>query len=569
MGHDQEDDPGSSCLIKQEPADEGIYASSRERTFSEIFSWHNKTDARGLTLQPVRQSLDPQPTHVVRSPSDEENRRLGTNLGIHGEGVTRDMLFSSVPQYDASDAHSVSQAESSDPQLTSVSTLRFMTAATKSSQESVWFDPFRSVSPPPSQEQVELHSVSPPYQQTIQHSSVPNQRDEFTPQGPSVSIPSVGMIRAKALQKPKQSDDSALVTKEQIADNSAMQLDPQEQRISRTPSVSTPQPCATSKAKTFRQPQQSDCFASNSQTPGRSETPPTPVDFENCFPNDFTLPDDCFGGPLSNVNSGKGTATPVSEHNPQRQFATNAIIHGSQDIANPAQRTEAQSSQAKSVIDLTAESDASTSTPLRAGPNHQLHGAATVFNPNTPMQSIECQQVQQPSPTTSRTPRDQPSQKPDINSDVTFQEQLRRYMADKNQLLRQSGSVTPGASLTRSESLTKCGTIGKGELLATGESHDKPQQHKRSTSLSSLPSRPSRPDPSFLHKFSTFMNLRNSLPIAALIAMMAPPNQTQVLTNLAEIVWYASCAWPSSTCKSRVAGHYAINARQSHAKTQF
>jgi hypothetical protein len=110
MGHDQEDDPGSSCFIKQEPADEGIYASARERTFSEIFSWHNKTDARGLTLQPVRQSSDPQPTHVVWSLTDEDMRSLEPRLGFREEPVVSPQRYgfsSSVPQNDESDAQLV------------------------------------------------------------------------------------------------------------------------------------------------------------------------------------------------------------------------------------------------------------------------------------------------------------------------------------------------------------------------------------------------------------------------------------------------------------------------------
>ena len=383
MGHDQEDDPGSSCFIKQEPADEGIYASSRERTFSEIFGWYNKTDAQGLTLQPMRQSLDPQPTHVVWSPS---------------------VLSSSGPQFDASGAP-----------LTSVSILLFKTAAAKAklSQEPEFFDPFRSVSPPPSQIVLDP-SVQP---------------EEPTLREPSVSIPSIAQIRAKALHQPKPSGT--------IQPSGAIQ--PEEQRVSRTPSVSAPQPCTMNRARTLRQPQQSDC----SQTPGRSETPPTPTDSEDYFPSASTV------------------------------------------------------------------------------------GAPTVWNPNTPIQSIECQsQTHDPPPTTLPKSREwRPLVGLDLDSDVTFQEQLRRYLAVRGQILGESASVTKGGLVVQG---------GSGESVTKGESHEKLQQHNRSQSANSS-SPPFPLDPPSLRKFSTFMKLRNSLPIAALIAMMAPPNQTQVLTSLAEL----------------------------------
>ncbi|KAE9377697.1 hypothetical protein N431DRAFT_500477 [Stipitochalara longipes BDJ] len=518
MGHDQEDDPGSSGLIKQEPADEGIYASTRERTFSEIFSWHNKTDARGLTLQPVRQSLDPQPTHVVRSLTDEEKRRLDIIPGFHGESLEPrqgDDPSSFVPQNDMSNTHSVSpyqgmplateaQMEISGSQTTSVSLSFISTTTAKLAQQLVQFDPFRSVSPPPSQ--------------PTDSASLPAQGEQLILQLRSVSTPRFRKTRTKALQQPLQSNNIALASptsKERLSGQSAPQPDQQEQRISRTPSVSTPHPCETNIPKALRQPQQSDCFGSNSQTPGRSETPPTPIDFEDAFPDDFALPDEIFGTPNFDINFGQEEATPRADHYQQHPFATNFIFRGSQELASPLQPMGIHSSQAHPVIDLTEESNTSTFTSLRTGPYEPFPGAPTVWNPNTPIQSIEChQRSHQPPPTTLINPRGyRPSAKPNIYSELSFQEQLSNYLA------------------------------GRSESLAKGESCEKRPQHKRNQSANSN-SPPTRLDPSTTHKFATFMKLRNSLPISALIAMMAPPNQTQVLATLAEL---SNMQTPSST----------------------
>ncbi|PMD43941.1 hypothetical protein L207DRAFT_508707 [Hyaloscypha variabilis F] len=430
-------------------------------------------------------SSDPQPTHVVWSLTDEETRSLEPRFGFHEEPVVspqRDGFSSYVPRNDESDAQSV-LPPTELPRATDAQTEIF---ASQTTSDHVPFDPFRSESPPPSQELTlfdrfssfsppafdPFRSVSPPpSQQLTDFASLPAKGEQ-----PNLPLPSSGNTAL-----------ASSMSKEQLSGQPAPQLDQKEQPISRTPS-----------------PQQSDCFASNSQTPRRSETPPTPVNFDSTCSDDFALPDDIFGSSNFDSDSGHETTLEV-EHHQQRPFATNVILHGSQQLASSKQPPGSNHSQAQSVIDLTAESSSSTSTSLRTGPYHHFPGGQNVWSPNTPIQSIECQRgTHQPPPKFLVDPRGyQPFAKAK-QPELSFREQLRNYIA------------------SRSESQAK------------GESRVKHEYNKRNKSANANPPQ-TRLDPSTALKVSTFMKLRNSLPIAALIAMMAPPNQTQVLATLAEL----------------------------------
>lgn len=208
------DDPSGSAYIKEEPADgEGIYASTgRERTFAEIF--HVRPEY-GLTVQSNQQARDQDLFPVPRSLL---------------EGAELDAMW-----------------------------------------ESLGFGP-------------------DPVQTTPQR---PNPRIPFPHYFPD-ELDEQSMSRALSVSTPfsffngaKASLQLDPVTEESVQQNSRQStqqstrttdfIDPDlfdyrgDESTSQTPSVSTP-PCDASRAKALRQTEQSECYASG------SETPPTDVD---------------------------------------------------------------------------------------------------------------------------------------------------------------------------------------------------------------------------------------------------------------------------------------------------
>ena len=541
MGHDQEDDPGSSCYIKREPADEGIYASTRrERTFAEIFGPF-ETES-GLTLQPMIQSSDPKPTHAPRSLTAAEQKELDELLGWGSEPELPPQEDHSFSQflYDDADTHPsisgqqppsfaeycrVSQPEQSGPPTSSVSALPSGTTTAKPRQQPSQSDcsalasslgkrqrPSDPSAPPPDQGEqyaalTSLVSTSPSRtnraktsQQLAQSNSFasspgkrqqlseslapPDLREQCISRTTSVGHPPFSdMNRTKTSQQPSQSDCSALTPppskRQRLSYPSAPRPDQAEQRReSRTPSVSPPPSANKNRIKGSKQPAQSNGFVSASQSPARSETPPTPID------DDFVL-SELFG------DFGQEEVSAGVEHR-QRPLATDVISPQSQTLVGSLQATERNLAKPIPVVDLTDEHVTTTRSLLSNDRNN--HTLRASFH--TPIPSIECNtRADSTQPTTSSNPRgSQPSSQPNANSEAfTYRAKLNDYLAHK-------------------------------------------QEHKgnRNSHTSKNPS-PTRFDPSMLHKFSTFMKLRNSLPISAIMAMMAPPNQTQVLAALTEL----------------------------------
>ncbi|PMD55541.1 uncharacterized protein K444DRAFT_90223 [Hyaloscypha bicolor E] len=491
MGHDQEDDPGSSCYIKREPADEGIYASTRrERTFAEIFGPF-ETES-GLTLQPMIQSSDPKPTHAPRSLTAAEQKELDELLGWGSEPELPPQEDHSFSQflYDDADTHPsisgqqppsfaeycrVSQPEKSGPPTSSVSALPSGTTTAKPRQQPSQSDcsalasslgkrqrPSDPSAPPPDQGE-QYAALTSLLAQSNSSASSPGKRQQLSE---SLAPPDLREQCISRTTSPSQSDCSALTPppskRQRLSYPSAPRPDQAEQRReSRTPS-----------------PAQSNGFVSASQSPARSETPPTPID------DDFVL-SELFG------DFGQEEVSAGVEHR-QRPLATDVISPQSQTLVGSLQATERNLAKPIPVVDLTDEHVTTTRSLLSNDRNN--HALRASFH--TPIPSIECNtRADSTQPTTSSNPRgSQPSSQPNANSEAfTYRAKLNDYLAHK-------------------------------------------QEHKgnRSSHTSKNPS-PTRFDPSMLHKFSTFMKLRNSLPISAIMAMMAPPNQTQVLAALTEL----------------------------------
>lgn len=541
MGHDQEDDPGSSCYIKQEPADEGIYASTRrERTFAEIFGPF-ETES-GLTLQPMIQSSDPKPTHASRSLTAAEEKELDELLGWGSEPELppqEDHSFSQL-LYDDADTHPsvsgqqspsfaeycrVSQPEQSGPPTSLVSALPSGMTTAKPRQQPSQSDcsalasslgksqrPSDPSAPPPDQGEqraalTSLVSTSPsrtnrakasqqPAQPNSSASSLgkrrqlseslapPDHREQCISRTTSVGHPPFSDTnRTKTSQQPSQSDCSALAPppskRQRLSYPSAPRPDQAEQRReSRTPSVSPPPSANTNRIKGSKQPAQSSGFVSASQSPARSETPPTPID------DDFVL-SELFG------DFGQEEVSAGVEHR-QRPLATDVISPQSQTLLGSLQATERNLAKPIPVVDLTDEHVTTARYLLNNDRNNHAFRASF----HTPIPSIERNtRANLTQPTAPSNPRgSQPSSQPNANSEAfTYRAKLNDYLAHK-------------------------------------------QEHKRnSSSHTSKNTSPASFDPSMLHKFSTFMKLRNSLPISAIMAMMTPPNQTQVLAALAEL----------------------------------
>ncbi|KAH8772081.1 hypothetical protein BGZ57DRAFT_895569 [Hyaloscypha finlandica] len=494
MGHDQEDDPGSSCYIKQEPADEGIYASTRrERTFAEIFGPF-ETDS-GLTLQPMIQSSDPKPTHASRSLTAAEEKELDELLGWGSEPELppqEDHSFSQL-LYDDAETHPsisgqqspsfaeycrVSQPEQSGPPTSSQPLQSDCSALASSLGKSQ--RPSDPSAPPPDQgEQRAALTSLQPAQPNSSASSLGKRRQLSE----SLAPPDHREQCISRTTSPSQSDSSALAPqpskRQRLSYPSAPRPDQAEQRReSRTPSVSPPPSANTNRIKGSKQPAQSSGFVSASQSPARSETPPTPID------DDFVL-SELFG------DFGQEEVSSGVEHR-QRPLATDVISPQSQTLLGSLQATERNLAKPIPVVDLTDEHVTTARYLLSNDRNNHAFRASF----HTPIPSIERNtRANLTQPTAPSNPRgSQPSSQPNANSEAfTYRAKLNDYLAHK-------------------------------------------QEHKRNrSSHTNKNTSPASFDPSMLHKFSTFMKLRNSLPISAIMAMMTPPNQTQVLAALAEL----------------------------------
>jgi hypothetical protein len=455
MGH-HEDDPSSSCYIKQEPDDgEGIYASTeRERSYSEIFSW-DKT-SQGLTLQPNEQSSDPRPPHAVRSLTDTEMQNMLELLGFVPEPEPE--------QPSQRDDSFVSAFPDDEPQLDS----------------------------------------SPSKSQQLADAAVPRPHEEESSVSrmPSVNTSSSFLNRTKASKQPAQSDcfASALLPRmqQQLSDLPAPRSEQGEKSISRTPSVSH-QLIGTNTSKTLQKPVQSNCFVSGPQTPERSGTPPTPVDHEDALL-------DLFG------DDGEGQDPSTVDHQ-QSPLVTDAIHPQIQNLGKSLQATQRPSQKTMTTIDLTEEPETITPSLFGNGRSDNTLRASATWNSDTPIPSIERNPRARTQPTTSSKPHgSQAASNPNATS-----------AAGGNRGSECTNFAAQHGPAQKSESLAK-----------KSEAREKQPAHKLGRG-SAINSSPAQLNPSSSHFFSTFMKLRNSLPISAVLAMMAPPNQLQVLSTLAEL----------------------------------
>jgi hypothetical protein len=226
MAH-HEDGPSSSCFIKQEPdGAEGIYASyGFMGEWGEYCRIFNKTPPpktdQGLTLSP-------------KIPSDDDiliPRWDGTPMS-HDEAVAIDALWGGPLAPRTEPQRDDSKPQEDDSCTLSVSTLPSVGSKANNSP-----------------------------QQLVQSVETPRTPDP-SPTPPVSALPSIGTKANKAQQQLVQSAETP----------------PASIDRSRTPSVSTLPSIRTKSNKDSQQPVQSDCLASSSQTPARSETPPTPID---------------------------------------------------------------------------------------------------------------------------------------------------------------------------------------------------------------------------------------------------------------------------------------------------
>lgn len=288
---------------------------------------------------------------------------------------------------------------------------------------------------------------------------------------------------------PVQSDcsvsGSQSSTENQLSDVPPPRSDQEENLASRTPS-----------------PAQSDCFASGPQTPERSETPPTPVDHGNAS---------------CDLSGDGGEIQESSEvDHEQHASAIGATLPKSHSLTGDGTCQATQGPFQKiPVIDLTEESRPAFSS-LRNRQRLTYLRASSTWNCNAPLPSIEG------TPFPDRILPSTPN-KP-------FEPQLASH-----------SNINPAASGIRSPEHVAFATQHKrgqnGEAIAKNSEpreKDPANQQKQRTNITTNSSA-AQLDPSSSQFFSTFMKFRNSLPLSAAMAMMAPINQIQVLSTLAEL----------------------------------
>jgi hypothetical protein len=470
--HDHMSD--DSCSTKREDDDgEGIYASTaRKRTFSER-SGHIETD-QGLTMQPTEQSSDPQPPHDECSMTDAQ---------------MQDSFWDWVDDYEPPNRRPRDRTRT--PSVSTPFSCKNRTKASLQPLPDDWWDE----EPQPSTEQ-QLSDVPAPRS---------DQEETLASRTTSVSHPPFSKKTTKASRQPVQSDcfarGSQPSTEQQLSDVPPPRSDQEENSASRTPSVSH---LAFNKnqTKVSRQPAQSDCFASGRQTPERSETPPTPVDHGNASC-------DLFG------DEGETQETSEVDHQ-QHPVAIGATLPKSQSLPGDGACQATQGPFQKiPVVDLTEESRIASSS-LRNRHRYAYLRASSTWNCNTPLPSIEGYRF--PDRTLPSTPNN------------PFESQL---AAQSNINSAASGKQSPEHVAFATQH--KRGQ--NGEAIAKNREYREKEpanQHKQRIHTTTNPSA-AQFDPSSSQFFATFMKLRNSLPLSAAMAIMAPANQNQVLSTLAEM----------------------------------
>lgn len=323
---------------------------------------------------------------------------------------------------------------------------------------------------------------------------------------PSVSTSLSCKNGTKASQQPLPPDswctpEPQSNTEQQLSDEPAPRSDQEENTESRTPSVSHP-PFSKNLTKALRQPAQSDCFASGPQTPERSETPPTPVDHGNAS---------------CDLSGDGGEIQESSEvDHEQHASAIGATLPKSHSLTGDGTCQATQGPFQKiPVIDLTEESRPAFSS-LRNRQRLAYLRASSTWNCNTPLPSIEGNRC--PDQTLPSTPN------------IPFEPQLVSH-----------SNINPAASGIRNPEHVAFATQHKrgqnGEAIAkNSEPREKePANQQKQGTNTTTNSSAAQLDPSSSQFFSTFMKFRNSLPLSAAMAMMAPINQIQVLSTLAEL----------------------------------
>ncbi len=322
---------------------------------------------------------------------------------------------------------------------------------------------------------------------------------------PSVSTPFPCKNGTKVLQQPLPpeswcSPEPETTTEYQLSDVHAPRSDQKENSDSRTPSVSH-LPFSKNPTKASRQPAQSDCFASGLQTPERSETPPTPVDHGNASCD--LLGDD-------------GEIQESSEvHHEQHPGAIGATLPKSHSLTGDGTRQATQAPFQKiPVVDLTEESRPPFSS-LRNRQRSAYLRASTTRSRNTPLPSIEGNRF--PDQTLPSAPN-----------------------KTSGPQLASRSNINPAASgIWSPEHVAFAAQHKGGQNIEAIAKNSEPrakepanQQKQWANTTTNFSAAQLDPSSQF---FSTFMKFRNSLPLSAAMAMMAPINQTQVLSTLAEL----------------------------------
>jgi hypothetical protein len=396
MAH-HEDDPSTSCIIKQEPEGEGIYASAA------CFETRDPKTDQGLTLPPKIQSNDPWPFNAARSLANDEIDAL--------LGIGQVDLPEREPRRDDS-----------------------------------W--------------------VLTLFQHEYQLPGLPRKKRRLT------DLPAPGSNQ-------------------------------EGRSVSRTPSVSAPYSTKNT-AKASQKPAQSNCLASISQTPTRSETPQTPSDRGN----EIAVPD-----PSSNGEQGQ--ARPDRDQQ-QYTLPTDANLLRSQNFSagGSLHTEEKHARETPAVREVTKDPKQVSPIPLSSGADDRAKPAQsmTTWDADTPIPSIESNSHQNPIPTIS-------ARKPFSNAS-----QLSENSKAKSGVCRDVSSASVEVEEQRSR--TQANLAKKSEC---------DQQRKRASSACTTTSHTNRLDHTTSQLFSTFMKLRNSLPISAIMAMLLPPQRKEVLQTLAEL----------------------------------
>jgi len=323
---------------------------------------------------------------------------------------------------------------------------------------------------------------------------------------PSVSTLFSCKNRTKASQQPLPPDlwcdpEPQTSTAQQLSDVPAPRSDQEENSESRTASVSFLL-FSKNPTKASRQPAQSDCFASGPQTPERSETPTTPVDhgIASC---------DLFG------DDGEIQGSSELDHQ-QHPVATGATLPESQVLTGDGTYQATQGPFHKiPVVDLTDDSRVASSS-LSNRRKFALLRASPTWNCNTPLPSIEGNRL--PDRTLPSTPNNPLA--PQLAS------QANNNFAASG--IRSAEHVAFAAQHKRSQNAE---AIAKASEFQEKEPANQQKQGAHTTTNPSA----AQLDPSSSQFFSTFMKFRNSLPLSAAMAMMAPVNQNQILSTLAEL----------------------------------